>query len=275
MSGAYFIVVHKVLSVFLRTPGKLFTRLVSSVNTNLLEITLVLLAVFLFGSALGRSDWEHVGYSISPLVLLVLHLVKTGGFELAFQKSERLKSVSGIGVVVFVALALGLGTLQAASDGMLQQNFPLDTPDTEFIPRDYVLAIDFLNRNLGPNDDFLTLTSEASWYYFLNKPSPGRFPVIWFAATRMYQDQTVAELQKSNVKFVLYRNEYSANGIDGITMRERMPRIFLEVERTFKPCLNIQGNEIWVRRNNSGYRGCLGEGDEGLTNDPLIVAPIG
>jgi hypothetical protein len=199
-------------------------------------------------------------------VLLVLRLAKTSGFACALQKSERQKYVLKAGIFVVVTL-VGLWTLRTASDyGRLQQNFPIDIPDEKFIPKDYVAAISFLKRNLGPNEDFLTLTSEASWYYFLDKSSPIRFPVIWFAAPRMYQDQTVTQLQKKNVKFVLYRNEHWANSIDGISMRERLPEIYLEIERAFKPCVNIEGNEIWVRRNDDGYRECLEEGDEMVRN---------
>jgi hypothetical protein len=45
------------------------------------------------------------------------------------------------------------------------------------------------------------MTSEGSWYYFIEKACPTRFPVVWFASTTFYQEEIVSDLKNNNVKY--------------------------------------------------------------------------
>jgi len=128
--------------------------------------------------------------------------------------------------------------------------------DTGFIPQDYLRTIRYLKTHTRPDEGFVTLTSEASWYYFLDRPSPTRFPVIWFAAPRRYQEEALRDILRGNVRFVLYGNRNWSNTIDEISMRQRMPFLFAGIERAFVPCTVIDGNALWIRRDLRNTRDC-------------------
>lgn len=44
----------------------------------------------------------------------------------------------------------------------------------------FLFVIAFLRKDLSKDEDFLCMTSEAIWYYLVDKPCPIRFPVVWF-----------------------------------------------------------------------------------------------
>ena len=111
--------------------------------------------------------------------------------------------------------------------------FPLGIPDREFIPRNYIETISFLRKSLDENEGFFTMTSEASWYYFISKPCPTRFPVVWFAMPYFYQNEIVDDLRKRNVKFILYRNVHWANEIDGFSNEIRLPIVVEYIKQKY------------------------------------------
>lgn len=82
---------------------------------------------------------------------------------------------------------------------LIKKNFPFGIEDSKWIPADYKRTIAFLKNNIGENEDFLSMTNEAIWYYFIDRPSPVRFPVIWFAAPDFYQNEVVEDLKGKNV----------------------------------------------------------------------------
>jgi hypothetical protein len=124
----------------------------------------------------------------------------------------------------------------------------LNVPDSEFVPLGYQRTVDVVRRELAEGETFFTFTSEASWYYLVHKASPVRFPVIWFAMPRYYQEEVVKDLASANVKLVLYRNAHWANRIDGFTSQERLPLVNKYILEHFTPYQVIDGNELWIRR---------------------------
>lgn len=105
-----------------------------------------------------------------------------------------------------------------------------------------------MKANLGDDEEFLTLTSEASWYYFLNKPCPIRFGVIYQAMPPFYQEGIVSSLKKGSVKFVLYRNDHWANEVDGFGLEGRIPLVVKYIEDNFVIHKKIDHNEIWIKK---------------------------
>jgi len=129
--------------------------------------------------------------------------------------------------------------------------FPLNKTDAEFIPPNYARTISFLKKNLGDDENFFTLTSEASWYYLVNKPCPARFNVVWFAMPAFFQKEIVEDLQQNNVKFIIYRNNCWSNKIDGFDNETRLPIVTDYVKHNYRRLGRIDDNEIWVRKRNN------------------------
>lgn len=220
-----------------------------TVKKYLLEITLLLISVFFFRSALGRSDWEHVAYSTTFTFILSIHIL------LKYHSPSILNNLylqRGFSFLVIFAIisAFTLGTYNVYHENLLPQNFPLKIHDSEFIPDDYKAAISFLKNNLKPNENFITLTSEGSWYYFLDKPSFTRFPIVWFAAPNFYQQEIVEDLEQGNVKFILYQNNHWANHMDNLSNEERLPILTKHIRQNYEFCKKIDQHEIWIKEEN-------------------------
>ena len=135
----------------------------------------------------------------------------------------------------------------AFSKKCLTDNFPIHAEDSTFISTEYKEVISFLTTNLGENEKFLTLTNEASWYYFIDQASPTRFPLVWFALSHTNQYAFIKSIKQQNIRFILYKNKHWANDIDGISNKERLPLLFDYVSQNYHPKVNINGNEIWEK----------------------------
>ncbi|OGY44040.1 MAG: hypothetical protein A2731_03070 [Candidatus Buchananbacteria bacterium RIFCSPHIGHO2_01_FULL_39_8] len=209
------------------------------------EILLFLLAVFYFRTALGRSEIGHVYTVAAPIFILVTY-VFIKHYLLPFLAKAR-QPIRSLFIPTVIILLLVLFVYVPGINFSQWYKFPLGIPDEKFIPQRYVETISFLKNNLGPDEEFLTMTSEASWYYFINRPSPTRFSVVWFAMPSFYQNEMVDDLKQHNVKFILYRNKYWANDIDGIFNERRLPVVFDYIRQHYIPFKNINSNEIWIK----------------------------
>jgi hypothetical protein len=210
------------------------------------EILFVVLSVVYFRRALGRSDIEHVAsvtgvILISTMYILIKHYVA----PLLRRSRQETRMVPALAVVVVVAFLI---TFTPRINWAYWYKLPLGVPDEAFISEDYHEAIDFLKKNLSPDEAFLTLTSEASWYYFLEKPCPIRFSVIYHAMPHFYQNEIVRDLQSTNVKFVLYRNGHWGNAVDGLDTRVRLPTVVDYIRNNYNLHRMIDDNEIWIRK---------------------------
>jgi len=222
-----------------RRPGVSIRRFM---DKYLAEFSMLILSVFLFRTALGRSDWPHVAYSLPVTYILSVYIV------LKHYSGFLQTRIYAYMITVVVALTLSAGLYQVCRGNLIRENFPLGVKDSEIIPDNYKATILFLKGNLSGDESFFTMTAEASWYYFIDRPSPCRFPVIIFAMPYFYQDEVVRELEKNNVKFVLYRNSNWSNRIDGFSNEERLPVIAGYIRDKFKFYRKIDDNEIWIRK---------------------------
>ncbi len=92
------------------------------------------------------------------------------------------------------------------------------------------------------------MTSEAAWYYFLERPSPTRFPIVWFAMPHFYQQEIVEDLEEKNVKYILMSNAHWANRIDRVSSKARLPIVRDHIHVNYAPLGMIDDHEIWVRK---------------------------
>ncbi len=208
-------------------------------------IALFLMAIFCFRNGLGRSDDEHLAYSslfpiLAFLYIAILYYIDKHTNTLAY-KCITFLLVGAISVYSISMLN------NAFSKKCLTDNFPIHAEDSTFISTEYKEVISFLTTNLGENEKFLTLTNEASWYYFIDQASPTRFPLVWFALSHTNQYAFIKSIKQQNIRFILYKNKHWANDIDGISNKERLPLLFDYVSQNYHPKVNINGNEIWEK----------------------------
>ena len=222
-------------------------KIADYIQNHLTELVLLILSFLFFRNALGRADWEHVTYSILPTFLLSLYLFLGTG---STQGSEPSTHALFPRHRVMVAILLGIVLMiqQIGATGAMAKKFPLTTPDAEFIPESYQKAVAFLKENLAEDERFFTLTSEASWYYFVNRPCPSRFSVVWFAMPTFLQEEIIADLERNNVKYVLFRNKSHFNAIDEISTESRLKLLVSHIRKHYRPDQNLDGQEIWIKK---------------------------
>lgn len=226
--------------------GRKFLRSVKSFfKKYLIEFSLLLLSLFFFRSLLGRADAYHLAYSVHISCILSTYiLVKhyLGRFEIKKKLQFSLASVAVIFFTFFV--------FRTYKHDLISNSFPLQVKDEEFIPDSYKDAISFLKSNLTEKETFFTMTSEASWYYFMDRPCPGRFPVVWFAAPEFYQKEVVKDLKKNNVKYVVYKTNSIECYMDGVDHEKRFPIIIQYLKEEYEPLKPFGDLEIWAKKSN-------------------------
>lgn len=211
------------------------------------EISLSVVALILFLSALGISDTAHITtYGFTSYLLAIVILMRHVSFP--SKRIAGMRKVCGIGLGILAAVMFCVAVSNVADKGLLAENFPLGTPDSDYIPADHSATIDFLRSNLGPNDSFLTLTNEASWYYFLDRPSPIRFAVACLGATDFYQREAIRDIEKKNVEFVIVQNSNWSNAILGIPTEARLPILAHYIAANYVFFRQIDSNTIYVKR---------------------------
>jgi hypothetical protein len=220
------------------------------IKTHLVEICLFIMSVFFFRSALGRSDLNHVIYSSIISYILVIYIFIKHFLHPFLRKKIVLNHFIHLVTITTIVLLTFAGVYRICASAIIQNNFPYNQPDSDFIPNNYKKTIAFINKNLSEDESFFTMTSEAIWYYYINKPSPTKFAVIWFAAPHFYQDQVVKELKTNNVKLILYKNEFWSNAIDGITSQDRLPIIDNYIKSNYSFFKKIDDNELWIENSN-------------------------
>jgi hypothetical protein len=224
-----------------RSPARRFVRRYFT------ELALLVVSLILYLSALGISDWTHVSIYGATALILSLTIILRHGVPGLIRRPIRSKIFSG------VLAAIAIGTLAwcvntIAENDLIRENFPLGKPDSEYVPINHIDTLAFLKENLRPNESFYTMSSEGSWYYFLDKPCPIRFVHAYTAATDFYQHEVVRDLARHNVKFIIYRNAHWANNIVGVPTLSRLPIVTRYIRKHYMPYRLIDDNEIWVRK---------------------------
>lgn len=223
-----------------KAPGVFF-------RNNFAGVLLLLISLAAFRGALGRADLPHIAYSSYFAYLLLIYLIFTA---LAATMRERIGMWRGLstGAVVLAAAVSAFGVYKIYSYDLLSHKFPLHVSDSELIPDSYEEAIEYLDDNLGPDEYFFTLTNEGIWYYFLDRPAPTRFHLVWFAMPRFYQKEIVEDLKEKDVEFIIVSNSNWSSRIDLISSMKRLPIVRKYILKNYEYHVEIDGHEIWRRK---------------------------
>lgn len=213
----------------------------------LIEFCLLIVSVFLFRNALGRSDWFHLAYTMPVIYLLSIYIIiKYYLYNILHRYGlEKKFAYALVFIIMFSSIA---GVYRIYNRNLLIENFPYKIDDAEFIPDSYKATISFLKTNLSQNDEFYTMTNDSSWYYFIDKPPPTRFPQALYAIPFFYQKEVIQDLKKSNVKFIIYRSDKWSNRINGFNNEARLPIIYKYLAEDYVFFKKIDDNEIWIRK---------------------------
>ena len=246
IAANFYWVIFKLMKEFHLNSRKLVSSIKSFMEKYLIEFCLLLLSIFTFRSALGRSDWEHVAYNSPTTYILSAYIFIKYYFHNIIHR-YRLKKLFSYFLAFLIIYISSFYIYRIYNENLLVENFPLKIRDSEFIPDNYKATILFLRNNLSDEDEFVTMTWETSWYYFIDKPCPVRFYDVWLATPYFYQNEIVEGLRKSNVKFILYKNDSKSNRFDGFSNEIRLPKVIDYIKQNYVFFKKIDDNEIWIK----------------------------
>jgi len=215
-------------------------------STYFMEILLLILSIFCFKIPLSRSDVSHIQAWSWPIFILVFYILSKHFFLPYLNRAKYKNQICFIAciIVMFVFVKSYLPKV----NWQKLYRFQPSRADREYIPESYAEAIFFLKNNLKVNESFFSLTSEPIWYYFIDKPCPCRFSILWFALPRFYQEEMVEDLKRNNVKYILYRSNHWANTFENIDKHSRVPLVMQYINRNYRPSVTIGDKEIVVRK---------------------------
>ena len=214
------------------------------IQKHLIELTLYAMSVFYFRNVLARSDEEHLIYSLLPAYLLTFYVLRQKLAILRWSPGQLKMTKIAIGILT--ASLMVFAGIKDWRDNPFPKNFPVAEPDSAFLLPAQRALVDELKPRMKKGDGFFTMTSEASWYYFLDEACPTRYPYLWTAVTEKAQEEIVRDLRAKKVKWILYRDADWSYRIDDIGNDEKFPVINQYVLKNYQPCFSVEGNEVWV-----------------------------
>ena len=244
-------IAFKFIQQFYLNNRKLTTSIKKFTEQYLIEFSLLILSIFFFKNALGRSDMEHVIYGSSVIHILSIYIVIKHYLH-DFLHRHGFRKIFMYPLILIIIFTFSICIYQIWDRNLFTRNFPFNIDDSEFIPDNYKSTISFLRNNLNNEEGFFTMTSEASWYYFIDKPCPTRFFDVRFASPYFYQNELIESLKKGNVKFILFFNTHGANHFDGIPNLKRVPLFVNYIVKNYVPFIRINDNYIVIKKSYLG-----------------------
>ena len=208
------------------------------------QIELCAVSLVFFRSALGRSDLEHIFYGFF-FAIVALFAVVVSNLPSAFINRIELLAPRFRGIMIILAFTCLVIPLRR---GVFTDNFPIGRSDDSFLSGEVKATRNYLLARLGKDDNFVTLTNEAYWYYLLDRPCPLRFSSVWLAEPYPLQVQEAMTLSKNHsIKYVLAESGTWFEKIDGYQNRVRVPLIFASLDDQYVEDVHI-GKHIIYRR---------------------------
>lgn len=224
--------------------AKLVDRVKNFILAYYMELFLLFLSLVFFKGALGRCDIGHILYVSAPLfITLVYILIKNYiGFD---KKNSRL-----FYSITFIILLVVILNNLFKHDFSKKENwwkFSTNISDDQLMPENHRKTVEFLKNNLKNDEYFFTLTSEATWYYFVNKPCPIKFPSMIVATPKFYQQEVINQLKEKGdkIKYIIYKNNLWTNNLDFIPNAKRYSLLIKYIRQNYQLLITIDDQEIW------------------------------
>jgi len=223
---------------------KFFDRIKSFIATYYMELFLIFLSLAFFKGALGRCDIGHILYVSAPLFIAVVYISIKNSIGLRENNSRIFYSLTLIVLLTVVVSNL------FKHDFSREENwwkFSTNIKDEELMPKSHKNTVEFLKNNLKEDEYFLTMTSEGTWYYFVDKPCPIKFPITVVATPKFYQKEVINQLKekKDKIKYIIYKNNLWTNNFDFIPNEKRYSHLIKYIKKNYRFSQMIDDQEIW------------------------------
>jgi hypothetical protein len=206
-------------------------------------ILLAATAAFFLRSAIGRSDLAHFAYSIQWLYLLFVF----AGLNYAFSSLRKYRTALNLSAVIIFVFVFGFYGVIVKDTNIRQNAFPIHVSDKDFVRSDYLQTADYLKQNLHGKQTFVTLTSEGSWYYLVDKPSPISYDIIWYAFTKPQREEIANGIaDNNNIKYIVTNNNWTSD-FDYVPNPVRFPEVYKVLYAKYHVYKGFGQQTLWIR----------------------------
>lgn len=227
-----------------------YYRYKSNENIFILHLLLIILSVFYFRSALGRSDFYHIRYSTGFLILSSLYVFIP---ILQTYNDKLIKFIKDIKIVLLSVFCFQLFSIPHDLDKIISFHNRI-TNYTSLHNAHFLhnyMTIDTLNdlQDLFSKEDTVfNYTSEAALPYLLNTKHCGRYYIPWFGSSTKRQIEMVNNIEENKPSFIIFKSNHFSNQMDNISNYQRFPFLDDYIKNNYHPFKKYQDN-WWIFSN--------------------------
>lgn len=213
------------------------------VRQHYIYILLFATATIFLRSAIGRAELSHFVYVVQWLYLFFAVMF----IKFFYSRLNKNNFASFVTILLLSVMFVSYGGRVKSID-IAHDTFPINLKDSEIVRPDYLQTADFLKQNLHGQETFVTLTSEGTWYYLADKPSPIRYFVIWYAFTATQRNEIADQLDSnSNIKYIVTNNNWTSN-FDYVPNPQRFPEVYKVLNNRYVPTVGFGQQTVWIRK---------------------------
>lgn len=192
-----------------------------------LKAAILVYGLFLFRTALGRSDMSHFVNSSLPAFLLVFLMLDdlAGGVLNRSQTSLRNTRIAATAALI-LSMMLLVGSTRTFRNNLLSMPAELTHLTSKFTVQESGVSLpqltrggvhfdpttaetmmkirNALDRRTKPGDHVFFFPNEAAYYFLFDRRSPTRFVHAYFAVTTDQRLEMVADLERNRPAYVVY-----------------------------------------------------------------------
>jgi hypothetical protein len=105
----------------------------------------------------------------------------------------------------------------------------------------------YFDSMLGPRETFFDFGNEPGLYFLLSRRMPVRFSSVPCYESRDQQDEVIARLEHERPPLAILASGSGRDAFDGVSNRERAPRVAAYLDATYAPSGEIRGRKIGRR----------------------------
>jgi hypothetical protein len=108
----------------------------------------------------------------------------------------------------------------------------------------------YFNARLASDETFFDFGNEPGLYFLLGRRMPVRFASVPFYESPVHQAEVITRLEREQPPLAVLASGTGRDSFDGVSNRERAPRVAAYLDAAYEPCGEIQGRKIGRRRAN-------------------------
>lgn len=210
-------------------------------------LVLAIFGLVVYRTALGRSDAGHFAYAAALLWPLLLMFAEDAWRA----RVGWLRAVPACLLVGFVFTAFEpayalvrqwtrIAELQPELPGGGFSYAPMRRMRDVLIPDSQAQTLtalkSWLDERLPPNEPFVDFCNAGAAYYFVERPIATRYAYPAYAATPAMQAQYIADLDRTQPRYLLASQVLGAMHVDGVPLERRLPLLAAYFKQNYEPC---------------------------------------